>query len=565
MGNIFYERVGEHMNNNISIAKIITKLINKVVFGYSLAVILALIAIVLQGHYVTVLNSKYLQMQQSISSAKMNLIQGEGALYKMTVDEECRDEYDELMETCDSKYLDELSKIPDYSNVFEDELAHLDDLNSQLETVEGDIKSAIYADDTSVAETIEEEFAPLMKQMTDILTDMQSECETLSAKYVRRSRIGMIATIIIVLATEGLTYYCTSKRSKLDVASICNPIYEMRDTMTEISNGNLDVSVNYEGSNEIGDLSNAMRETVNNLRNYIENIGFVLDTLSHKDYSVTVDMEYKGKFNEIRGSMNEIIDSLNTSMSQIASSIHNIEKSSFEISEASEHLAEGSTDQAGVVEELYATVINAVEQVQENNKVISDISRTSLEAQNDVQADNEQMNHLLSAMDNIKSSTEKIESILGEIQDIAAQTNLLALNASIEAARAGEAGRGFAVVANEIGNLSSHTNEATHTTEGLIATNIQAVEKGNQIVEDTAKILHKVVKLTENINTLTLTVSKASEEQYLSFEEIKHAVGQISNVVQDNSALAEETAASTQDTAEHIKELKTVIDGFQLR
>lgn len=110
----------------------------------------------------------------------------------------------------------------------------------------------------------------------------------------------------------------------------------------------------------------------------------------------------------------------------------------------------------------------------------------------------------------------------------------------MRAARAGEAGKGFAVVADEVRSLASKSAEAAKDTTALISNSLQAVNEGNDIAGATQQSLVKVVANAQQISEIMAKITKASDIQAESIQQVTQGVDQISSVVQTNSATAEE-------------------------
>lgn len=107
--------------------------------------------------------------------------------------------------------------------------------------------------------------------------------------------------------------------------------------------------------------------------------------------------------------------------------------------------------------------------------------------------------------------------------------------------------------------------QALITTKELIDKSIHEVQKGNEITEETAAALNRVIDEMDKLVMAVASIRMASDKQATSVKEIETSVEQISGVIQNNSAAAEETSATSEELSAQAVSLKGLVEQFQLR
>jgi len=172
---------------------------------------------------------------------------------------------------------------------------------------------------------------------------------------------------------------------------------------------------------------------------------------------------------------------------------------------------------------------------------------------------------MMTAMNDISSSSRAVAKIIRVIDEIAFQTNLLSLNAAVEAARAGRHGKGFAVVAGEVRTLAARTSRAAKETEELIEGSLHRVEKGNEIAAQTAQALDRILESAVKTAELISEIAAASEEQARGIGQISRGVDQVDQVTQQFAANAQQTASAASQLSVQAEALRRVLSRFRLR
>ena len=412
---------------------------------------------------------------------------------------------------------------------------------------------------------LREKGTPLMNQITDDVSALMNESITMGNQVVSKMKmLQIVASIIIILAIIGACIFTVLSAVYL-AKIIGNPIKEISKLAEKIAQGNLDVSIDINSEDEIGELANSFSIMIASLRSYIYEISDILGSISNGNINVSTKVEYKGDFITLKNSMDTILNSLNEVFYELNDSSNQVNVGAEQVASTSRVLSEGAAEQASVVEELSASMEEINVKIERNAKSASNTNEIAHKLTLDVEESTSQMKEMINAINDIEKASKDISNIIVKIDKIASQTDLLALNAAIEAARAGEAGKGFSVVADEVRKLSSQSAEAAKETNQLIRLSIQAVEKGRLIADNTASKLFIVANNVNETTNLIEDIASATKEQSQAIKQINDGIMQISDVVQSNSAIAEESAAASEELTVQVETLNSMIGKFNLK
>lgn len=374
-----------------------------------------------------------------------------------------------------------------------------------------------------------------------------------------------IRTLIIAIFSIGLIAIFTS--ILLISKMITKSLNQLSFVAHEIAKGNLNVEIHVNSNDEIGEVADAMKQTVTRLKSYIdyiEEITYALNEISSGTLYFELKQDYIGEFLKIKEALINIKSTMSDTIFEIKQVAELVNSSSMQLSTGSQILAQGTTEQASSIEELSATIGDVSIKVNENAKHTLRANDQMLSAGNKISKSNEQMQDMLIAMNEINQSSNEISNIIKAIDEIAFQTNILALNAAVEAARSGEAGKGFAVVADEVRNLAAKSSEAAKNSAILIEKSVKAVEEGSLLANNTAANLKALYHDSHSIVTTITEISKSSQEQSYAITQVDLGLEQIAAVVHTNAATAEQSAASSKELSEQAHLLNNLVSNFKI-
>ena len=328
--------------------------------------------------------------------------------------------------------------------------------------------------------------------------------------------------------------------------SISKPLKQTVKAAKELAAGNMEISLQHSGKDEITVLEKSFTELAQNLKR-----GFT--SIQAKEAEATARAEEARKVNA----------KIMNIAAEVEKAAHEMEDSVSTVSHNTDGVKEGSSSQSSRIGEILAAMekLNsgvlkitgsagtAAEKSGESNQKMEAGVSMAEESGDAMQKLHTITGSLKENINGLGRQSDKIGEIMNVIADIANQINLLAMNASIEAAHAGEAGKGFAVVAGEVRKLAEKTHSAANDVESSI-TEMQKLTKVNisgmdnvvssinhvtELSQKTADSLSNAKISVKDVMMQVQSIAESVQEQSRFSENITSLVNDVSGIAQNNS------------------------------
>lgn len=380
-------------------------------------------------------------------------------------------------------------------------------------------------------------------------SEMLSKVEQLASQVMHNAKIeGSKAekrATQIILGITTLSILSGIILGILITRSIAGPLNMGVILAKGIAKGDLDGNIDIDQKDEVGELVDAMKEMVTNLKGTVQ----VAEKISTGD--LTANVKVLSEKDMLGNALQQMLLKLREVVNDVKTAASNVAFGSQEMSSSSEQMSEGATEQAASAEEASSAMEEMAANIKQNADNALQTEKIAFKSADDAKEGGRAVTQTVAAM---KQIAEKISII----EEIARQTDLLALNAAIEAARAGEHGKGFAVVASEVRKLAERSQTAAAEISKLSGGSVEVAEAAGEML---AKLVPDIQKTAE----LVQEISSASNEQNTGSEQINLSIQQLDQIIQQNASIAEEMAATSEELAAQAEQLRNSIDFFTIQ
>ncbi|MEN8130231.1 MAG: methyl-accepting chemotaxis protein [Pseudomonadota bacterium] len=445
-----------------------------------------------------------------------------------------------------------------------------------------------------IADQIGTELQRLIGWSNDLLThsrqqaDSQNQLITIVFSVTLGSIFIIMTTLLILLARK-----------------LSRSLSLIKNTVAEVSSGNLDARTHLEANDELGVLGEAFDAMLDDrlmqlaksaheneqLNNSVVELMDAVSQLSERDLTVTMPVR-----EDVTGPVADAINLMTEETSQVLSQIIDValdvETAAQTVKNKGDHVSGLSTKERQLILETMKRLESSANTMTKVAALSKKVNSIAINASKSTEAAVDTVLSTSDGMHDIRetiSESEKRIKRLGErsqeinravdiINNIAERTHVLALNASMQAAAAGDAGRGFAVVADEVQRLAESSRNSTSQIEALV-NNIQIetadamATMNNTIgkvveVSEVAQKAGKQMQYTKEKTTQLANSVRQIAESAIKQAKVSHAVRNYAKQIQQGTEQTHEALSvqtwHTNNLVEFSKRLLDTVSVFKL-
>ncbi|MDR3284902.1 MAG: methyl-accepting chemotaxis protein [Treponema sp.] len=330
--------------------------------------------------------------------------------------------------------------------------------------------------------------------------------------------------IVIIGSILGLIVLIIIPLCAMTMKSITSPLRATVKTAEDLAAGNLSVSLEVQGTDEIAVLQNVFLSMAKNLKTSTDdlhaNLSRITETSERLNGTVSQSASELGNITEHINAIQTKADSQMAAAQETSASTEDIIRNIDSLNVAVQSQSNFITRSSEAIEQMVANNNSIRSVVVETGKITSTLSDSS-------ETGRKTLSKLVEELKEIHERAEALQDTNTTINNIASQTNILAMNAAIEAAHAGESGKGFAVVAGEIRKLAESSAKGSASISSEIKSMEKAIDAINKVSDETVETMDNIFKEISNMGSSFELVNHAVEEQSTGGAQILSALKNI--------------------------------------
>lgn len=314
-----------------------------------------------------------------------------------------------------------------------------------------------------------------------------------------------------------------------------------------------------------------LRKLISDIEVVSNEVGGIVDGLSKNILEAVSNVSELGAQASIGAAQ------LSSSMQQVSASSQNVSEGSQNLSVVAQETASNIDALAKQMNEVNNRTNRVKELIGETNAAASQMSEggeSALSALSDIRKSSDDVGSIIG---DVNTAVKSVAGLADEISAIADQVNMLALNAAIEAARAGEAGRGFAVVADAVKQLAGQTGTAAktaiNTIDGITTAGEKAgitaqgsgkaSEKGDEVVQTVVAGAQQVAATMADIMQIINDLQANVENSVGTLDTVNGAIQQVASISEESASASEETSASIEEQSAATEQVSAATEKAQ--